>query len=100
MEARLSRKADASIQLLVDYLSNEIRMPETARQYAIRLREFGLSLGKNQSSYNLCRDKIWASQGLKCATFDKKWVFAFKVQKNGLLVIHHIKLGKLIRNTN
>ncbi len=99
MRVRYSQQAFETIQFLMKYLVEEIKMPSTAIKYIFRMRAFGDSLATNSNTYPLCRHKQWATQGLKCATFDKKWVFAFKAQKNGLLVIHHIKLGKLIRNT-
>ena len=91
----LARK---SIKELAEYLSEEIKMPETARNYANKMIDFGIALAKKPSAHAICRNRAWAKRKLRCATFDKKWVFAYRQNKTNL-VIYHIKHGKLISDT-
>lgn len=67
-------------------------MPETAIKYAESLIEFGYHLGNYYKAYPLCKSPKLLAQGLHCATFDKKWVFAYKVGKQSI-IIYHIRYG-------
>ncbi len=40
--------------------------------------------------------KMLAKKGLRCATFDKKWVFAYKIGAKSI-IIHHIIWSGLLK---
>lgn len=88
-------EAAKAITQLVKYVVAEIQMPETGMQYGRRMVAFANSLAHNWPAYKTCRYRIWESMGLKCAVFDKKYVFAFKVIGENV-VIFYIKHGKLL----
>ena len=90
-----TKSARDTIVSLANYLADEMQMPATAERYANRMFEFGNHLSKVATAYTLCKEKSWAKRKLRCATFDKKWVFAFRKNKTNL-VIYHIKHGKQI----
>ena len=98
MNVFFTKSARDTIVSLANYLADEIQMPATAERYANKMFEFGNQLSKVATAYTLCKEKSWAKRKLRCATFDKKWVFAYRQNKTNL-VIYHIKLGKLIHKT-
>lgn len=92
MKLLIRRSAFISIENITDYIATEIKMPLTAQRYADKMITFGFSLGKYYNAYPLCRNKKLATQNLRCATFDKKWIFAYAVKKDSV-VIHKIIWG-------
>jgi len=96
MKVYFTSKARNDILQLVKYVTDEIKMPETALTYADKMKEFAdKTIGGTHSAFSICRNNFLALQNLKCATFDKKWVFAFKVIKNKVVIFHVIN-GKLL----
>lgn len=96
MKVLIRKSAFSSIEKIADYIATEIKMPLTAQRYADKLIEFGFSLGKYYHAYPICRTEKLASQNLRCATFDKKWVFAYEVKADSV-VIHKILWGGGLR---
>ena len=95
MKVLVNPKAINAISNLVEYITAEIQMPETGMKYGEKMIEFAFSLGEHYAAYKICNYKPWAYQNLKCAVFDKKIVFAFKIVNNQV-VIYDIKHGKLL----
>jgi hypothetical protein len=95
MNVRIKKSALEQIEQIADYITNEIKMPETALNYTDKLIEFGLSLGKYYKAYPLCNNPKLASHALRCATFDKKWIFAYRIGKRSVIIHHLIWGGKL-----
>ena len=89
MKVIIKKSALKSIEQIADYIASEIKMPETALRYTDKLIEFGYDLGKHYKLYTPCKNSRLAKLGLRCATFDKKCVFAYKVG-NKSVIIHHI----------
>ena len=79
----------------VYYISATIQMPETAVKYVDKLLQFAESLGNTSNAYTLCKYPNWKRRNLQCVTYDKTWIFAFRVIKNKV-VIFYIKNGKLL----
>lgn len=89
MKVLIRKSAFSSIERIAGYIATEIKMPVTAQRYADKLIAFGFSLGTYYNAYPVCRNQKLAAQNLRCATFDKKWVFAYAIKKNNI-VIHRI----------
>jgi hypothetical protein len=70
-------------------------MPLTADKYIDKMLAFADSIAKVPNAYSICKYPKWQLKNLQCATFDKAWVFAFKIIKQQI-VIYHIKNGKLL----
>jgi hypothetical protein len=77
------------IEQIADYISLQIKMPNTALRYTNRLIAFGLDLGKYYKLYPLCKNERLLKKGLHCADFEKKWVFVFSMG-NKNIIIHQI----------
>jgi hypothetical protein len=92
----IKKSAFKSIEQIADYIALEIKMPETALRYADKLIAFGYDLGKHYKLYTPCKNIKLAKQGLRCATFDKKWVFAYKIGNNSV-IIHHIVWAGILK---
>lgn len=95
MKVLIKPAALKSVKELILYITSEIKMPETGMRYGEKIIKFAEDLGQNWKAYKTCNYQPWAKQGLSCATFDKKYVFAFKAINNNV-VIYYIKHGKLL----
>ena len=96
MKVIIKKSALESIEQIVDYISSEIKLPETALRYTDKLIEFGFDLGKYYKIYTPCKNIKLAKRGLRCATFDKKWVFAYKIGSKSV-IIHQIIWAGLLK---
>lgn len=96
MKVLIKKSALNSIDQIADYITNEIKMPETALRYSEKLIAFGFDLGKYYNAYTLCRNLNLAKRGLHCATFDKKWMFTYKIGSKSV-IIHHIIWGGALK---
>lgn len=97
MEVVINLKANKKIKSIAKYISEEFEMPETGRKYALKLIDFGFSLGHSIPTRNaICRHKKFRIKRWFCITFDKKWVFAYQIKDNKIL-IEEIALGKLLK---
>lgn len=95
MEVFLLKKANQSLLNLINYLSDEIKVPETAAKFADRMLDFVLSLGDTPMGWPVCRDKLYFIRGFRCAVFEKKWIIVYYMSDNKV-VIYDIVNGKLI----
>jgi len=74
------------ISELRDYLAIELKMSEDAAMRRIdRMGDFLKSLA-NLAEYPLRRFKKWRLLGYRCAVFEKDWIFAYEVVKEGIIV--------------
>lgn len=74
------------ISELRDYLAIELKMSKNAAMNRVdRMGDFLKSLA-NLVEYPLCRFKKWRSLGYRCAVFEKDWIFAYEVVKEGVIV--------------
>ncbi|SCD21310.1 hypothetical protein PSM36_2509 [Proteiniphilum saccharofermentans] len=74
------------ISELRDYLAIELKMSENAAMSRVdRIGDFLKSLA-NLVEYPLCRFKKWRSLGYRCAVFEKDWIFAYELVKEGVIV--------------
>jgi hypothetical protein len=92
----LTSKADNTLQNIVTYIANEILMPETGIKYGRRMREFALSIGSSPLAWPICKGKKYSSKNYHCAVFDDKWIFAYSISGNKV-IIREIINGKLIK---
>jgi plasmid stabilization system protein ParE len=95
MKVVLKPTAEIAIVEIANYISETIKMPETAEKYTDRLLQFAHQISATPQAYGLCKYPIWEIKNLQCAIFDKTWIFAFKLIKNKV-VIYYIKNGKLL----
>ncbi len=96
MKVLFKPRAEIQIQEVGKYIIEEIKMPETGLKYLERMNNFALNIGAVHNAYTICRDTKWALKQLKCAIFDNKWIFAFKMINNKI-VIYEVKHGKNIK---
>ena len=88
MKVVLHKNANKSLDDLSDYLALGLKVPETASKYIAK--NFIILLIQFATTKNLGK-KSW-----HCATFNKKWVFAYQI-KQDKIVIHEIVFGKLLK---
>jgi hypothetical protein len=85
-----------NIDEIAEHIIHTVKMPETALRYADRLIKFGSDLGKYPYAHALCRDLKLAENKFRCAVFDKKWIFVYKVFSTHV-VIHRLVWGGQIK---
>ena len=73
---------------------NNVRT-ETSLAYSEKLSAFGFDLGKYYNAFALCRNIKLAKRGLHCATFDKKWVFAYQIGSKSVIIHPIVWVGVL-----
>jgi hypothetical protein len=95
MKVLVKPAAVRSINKLVEYITAEIQMPETGMRYGEKMIDFAITLGENWKAYNNCNYSPWNKLGLKCAVFDKKYVFAFNTIKDNV-VIYYVRHGNTL----
>jgi hypothetical protein len=81
-----------SIEEIAEHIIHTVKMPDTALRYADKLIKFGNEIGKYPYAHALCRDLKLAENKFRCAVFDKKWVFVYKVSSTHV-VIHRLVWG-------
>lgn len=90
----VSKQVRDKIDELEVYLKDELRLSkDAARKCSGRMRQFVLSLASNVD-YPICRFKKWCVLGYHCAIFEKDWVFAYEILKEGIIIrdMSHTKL--------
>ena len=95
MKVVFKPSAEKTIIELAEFITLQILMPDTANKYIDKLVSFAKSISKTPNAYSICKYPQWKNKKLHCATFDKTWVFAFKMV-NENIVIYHIINGKLL----
>lgn len=78
-------KAKRSIKDIALYIE-ESGYPETSEKFSQRLVEFGYSLATFPNKYAVCRFKRFARYNLRCASFERNYIFVYKLVKNELLI--------------
>lgn len=97
MDVVINQKAFKTINSIAKYISDNAEMPETGKKYALKLIDFGFSLGHIIPAKNaVCRYPKFRLKNWSCITFDKKWILAYQIKDNKIL-IEKIVLGKLLK---
>ena len=74
---------------LFNYIINEYKMPETAHNYIEEINEFMQKLG-GCFALEKCRLKKWREKGYHCAVFNHRWIFAYQIYDDRV-IIHDMK---------
>jgi plasmid stabilization system protein ParE len=85
MQVELRKRPEVIISQLVDYITEE-GSPQNATNYYLKIVSFLESLSKPYPTYPVCKYPAWAKRKWRCAVFDKKYVVAFRVEKNKIIV--------------
>lgn len=96
MKVVLHKNANKSLDDLSDYLALGLKVPETASKYIAKMRLFANSLKLQHFAYPICNNEKFRKKSWHCATFNKKWVFAYQI-KQDKIVIDEIVFGKLLK---
>ena len=88
MKVIFKKKARQAILSAVLYIEEQ-GFPINADSFYIRLLDFGESLSFYPDKYPLCRFPILAERMLRCAVFEKIYIFVYKVIA-GELVIYDV----------
>ena len=70
---------------LFNYVVNEYKMPETAHNYIEEINEFLKELGGCFALVK-CRRKKWKEKGYHCAIFNHRWIFAYKIYDDRVII--------------
>lgn len=81
-------KAIAGINAIAKNIAEE-GYPETSKKFADRLYDFGDSLSFLPNKYKLCPHSKLAKRNMRCAVFQKYYIFVHKVE-NDELVIYNV----------
>ncbi len=85
MQVELRKQPEEAIAKLITYIAEE-GYPHNASNYYLKITAFFLSLSKPYPTSPLCKQSAWSKRNWHCAVFDKKYVVAFRVQKNKIVV--------------
>jgi len=70
---------------LFNYIVNEYKMPETAHNYIEEINEFLQELG-GRFALVKCRRKKWSEKGYHCAVFNHRWIFAYQIYDDRVII--------------
>jgi len=84
-------KAEKSLQDIYLYIYQD--SPVNALKYYNKLIYFGKSFANFPEKYPICKQKILSIRKLRCAVFDKSYIFVYKKVKN-TVVIYNVIHGK------
>jgi hypothetical protein len=67
------------------YIVNEYKALETAHNYINEIKEFLQKLG---GCFTLakCRQKKWHEKGYHCAVFNHRWIFAYQIYDDRVII--------------
>ncbi|MFH1322117.1 MAG: type II toxin-antitoxin system RelE/ParE family toxin [Bacteroidota bacterium] len=91
-ELEWKEKAEVSLQNIYLYIYQD--SPVNAMKYFKKLIDFGNSLIILPDKYPICKQKSLARRKMRCAVFDKTYIFVYKVVRN-ILIIYNIIHGKI-----
>ncbi len=83
------RKTIGKIKDIAIYIE-ERGYPITAENFIQQLFDFGESLALFPNKYPICRKKAWAKRNLRCAIFNKSYIFIYKLNNNELIIYNII----------
>jgi plasmid stabilization system protein ParE len=69
--------------------------PDRATKYSERMVQFGLSLAILPYKYPLCRFPILMDNGLRCAVFEKTYIFVFRMDAERLIIYNVVHVKRL-----
>lgn len=82
----ISKSVRDKIDELEAYLRDDLKLSkDAARKRSDRMRKFVLSLA-GDVDFSRCRFKKWCVLGYRCAVFEKDWVFAYEVVREGIII--------------
>ena len=86
--------AEAAIENIGTHIA-ENGYPDTAEMYVNRLIRFANSLSSLSERYPICRHKYFAINNLRCAVFEKTYIFVYKILGNNLIIYNVIHGNRL-----
>jgi hypothetical protein len=79
------------LDALFNHIVNEYKAPDTAHSYIEEINEFLQKLG-GCFALAKCRQKKWREKGYLCAIFNHRWIFAYKIYDDRV-IIHDIEFA-------
>jgi len=76
---------------LFDHIVNEYKAPDTAHNYIEEINDFLRKLG-GCFALAKCRHKKWREKGYHCAVFNHRWIFAYQIYDDRV-IIHDIEFA-------
>ena len=70
---------------LFSHIVNEYKAPETAHNYIEEINKFLQKLG-GCFALAKCRRKKWREKGYHCAVFNHRWIFAYQIYDDRVIV--------------
>ena len=84
---KITYKENAAISIYkFGFYINDKGYPITANKLIEKLYVFGNSLVIFPNKYPVCRKKVWAKRNLRCAIFNKNYIFIYKLINNELVI--------------
>ncbi|MBW6481697.1 MAG: type II toxin-antitoxin system RelE/ParE family toxin [Vicingaceae bacterium] len=94
MKVIFREAAKCSVRNIVFYIEEQ-GYPNRAEKYSRKLVDFGYSLVDFPDKYPICRFDQFAKKDFRCATFDRTYIFIYKIVKNHLIIYHIIHTKRL-----
>jgi len=89
------RKTIGRIKGIAIYIE-ERGYPITAENFIQQLFDFGESLALFPNKYPVCRKKAWAKRNLRCAVFNKDYIFIYKLNNNELVIFNIVHASTIV----
>jgi len=95
-EVRISRNVKDKITELEFFLIDELGLSEDAAlRRSRRMKEYILSLSQ-PADHPMCRFNRWRKLRYRCAIFERDWVFAYEVFKEGVIIRDMAHVSSLV----
>ncbi len=81
------KSAAISISKIAHYIERK-GYPITANRFTSKLYQFGNSLADFPKKYPICRKEVWAKHNLRCAVYNKNYIFLYKLINYELVIFN------------
>ncbi|MBM2817164.1 MAG: hypothetical protein HW421_3926 [Ignavibacteria bacterium] len=94
MIVKYRKKARIAILNATLYIEEQ-GYPINADKFYERILEFGDSLTTFPEKYGLCHSNQFAARNLRCAVFEKNYIFIYKILKHEIVIVNIIHAKRL-----
>jgi plasmid stabilization system protein ParE len=95
LEVIFRKKAEKDILDIGKYIFEQGN-PLNARNYIVKLIDFGYSLSLLPMKYPICKEAQLSEKNYRCAVFDKTYKFIYRIEKNNLYIYRIIHGKRLV----
>ncbi len=94
MSVVIKKRAENSIAHTIEHIEEQ-GYPITSVKYLDRILSFFKDLDRLKPLHQLCKKKSWAKFNYRCVVFEGKYVVAYKVEKQQVVICYFVHGAKL-----